>query len=120
MTANFVFERLMIGIPLLGLMGLITGLALCFRYPDKKLFLFLISPLSCIPLGIYAGYFRNEVPDAEAFLYSFLALQIAFLAFLIYRINAARAPAIFLAIASIIYAWINAFFAGKTLTGIWL
>lgn len=53
-------------------------------------------------------------------LYSFLALQIALLTFLVYRIEEARPPAIFLAVASIIYAWINVFFAEMTLTGIWL
>ncbi|WP_346914590.1 hypothetical protein [uncultured Roseibium sp.] len=120
MTANFVVDSLFVGVPLLGLIGLIIGFALCFRYPDKKLFWFLISPLSCIPLSIYAANFRNQVPDANPLLTSFLALQIAFLAFLVYWIKAARAPAIFLAVASIIYAWINAFFAEMTLTGIWL
>jgi hypothetical protein len=128
MTANFLFKSLVIGVPLLGLVSLLIGLALCFRYPDKKLFLVLISPLSCIPLGIYAGnsraeiagHFRHEIPDQEPFLTSFLVLQIAFLAFLTYWIMAARPPAIFLAISSIIYAWINAAFAEMMLTGIWL
>ena len=120
MTTNFAVDVLVTAIPLFGIICLLIGIALCFRYPDKKLLLFLTSLLSSGALAVWADYFKNEISHPEPILHPFLALRFFFLAFLVFWLQNARPPAIFLAIFSIINAWWTALFAEMSVTGMWL
>ena len=94
---------------------LFLGVAYSFEYPDWRLLYFLL-PL--VLTGILSAMARHV--DIRPMTPLFFAFQVAFPAFLVYRLKGARLPAVFFALFSAVNAWWTAVLVEFAYIGKWI
>lgn len=107
-------------VPAFGVVCLFVGLALSTQYRTLRLLYFLLPFLGSVGMTVAAGFFRGQLSDPEPVLYSFLALQLVLIVFLVYKLRAAWPPAVFFALFSMIYALWAYFVSAMSFTDTWL
>ena len=105
-----------------GVAGLLAGLVIGVRRRQAVLLWLLISPLLSQGLVAVAGVFRGQVqaPLLTGVLLSFLAIQLALLAFLNFRFRNMRASAAALSLFGLSYALFAYFVAAMSFSDTWL
>ncbi|MGE0668561.1 MAG: hypothetical protein AB7O49_18555 [Sphingomonadales bacterium] len=109
-------------IPALGIVCLLAGAALGFRYRQKRLLMCGVPFILSVSFGGVAGLLRGEVPNgwADFIMYGFLAGQLILSVWLVYFARRAWPAAALLAVFSMSYALFAAFIAYMSFTDTWL
>ena len=109
-------------VPALGAISLAAGVVLAVKSRQRRLAIFLIPFAFSEVLVAVAGALRGQVDGftANAILMTFLAMQVGFSGWLVYRLKGARTAASALAIFSITYALFGAFIAVMSFADTWL
>lgn len=102
-------------IPAMIIACLFLGVAYSFEYPDWRLLYFLLPFLLT---GILSAIARHA--DIRPMTPLFFAFQIAFPAFLVYRLKGARLPAVFFALFCAVNAWWTAVVVQMANMGNWI
>jgi hypothetical protein len=112
-------------IPALGVLSLAVGLVMGIAKREKRLLLFLLlfaaSQILLVAAGFARGAFKhNPSPGAPWIIWTFLVLQVAGAAYLVWRLKGARAPAAAMAVFTSSYAHDAAFVASMALADDWV